>query len=40
MGRILVTIFGNPWRSLVRFDIGDVVRLTDTRHALVAATKG
>ncbi len=26
-GRILVTIFGNPWRSLVRFDIGDVVRL-------------
>jgi len=23
----LVTIFGNPWRSLVRFDIGDVVRL-------------
>jgi len=27
MGRILVTIFGNPWRSLVRFDIGDVVRL-------------
>jgi len=27
MGRILVTTFGNPWRSLVRFDIGDVVRL-------------
>ncbi|HUL32040.1 MAG TPA: hypothetical protein VLZ03_16430 [Thermodesulfobacteriota bacterium] len=27
VGRILVTIFGNPWRSLVRFDIGDVVRL-------------
>jgi len=27
VGRILVTIFGNPWRSLVRFDIGDVVQL-------------
>jgi phenylacetate-CoA ligase len=27
LGRILVTIFGNPWRSLVRFDVGDVVRL-------------
>jgi phenylacetate-CoA ligase len=27
VGRILVTTFLNPWRSLVRFDIGDVVRL-------------
>jgi phenylacetate-coenzyme A ligase PaaK-like adenylate-forming protein len=27
VGRILVTIFGNPWRSLVRFDVGDVVRV-------------
>ena len=27
VGRILVTTFDNPWRSLVRFDIGDVVRL-------------
>jgi phenylacetate-coenzyme A ligase PaaK-like adenylate-forming protein len=27
VGRILVTSFGNPWRSLLRFDIGDVVRL-------------
>jgi len=27
IGRILVTTFNNPWRSLVRFDIGDVVRL-------------
>ena len=26
-GRILVTTFGNPWRSLVRFDVGDVVLL-------------
>jgi len=27
VGRILVTTFGNPWRVLVRFDVGDVVRL-------------
>jgi phenylacetate-CoA ligase len=27
LGRILVTTFGNPWRSLVRFDVGDVARL-------------
>ncbi|MDD4857571.1 MAG: hypothetical protein PHD74_05620 [Candidatus Krumholzibacteria bacterium] len=27
VGRILVTTFNNPWRSLVRFDVGDVVRL-------------
>jgi phenylacetate-coenzyme A ligase PaaK-like adenylate-forming protein len=27
IGRILVTTFGNRWRALVRFDIGDVVRL-------------
>ena len=26
-GRILVTTFGNPWRSLIRFDVGDVVLL-------------
>jgi phenylacetate-coenzyme A ligase PaaK-like adenylate-forming protein len=27
VGRILVTTFANPWRALLRFDIGDVVRL-------------
>lgn len=27
IGRILVTTFANPWRSLIRFDPGDVVRL-------------
>lgn len=27
VGRILVTTFDNPWRALVRFDTGDVVRL-------------
>jgi phenylacetate-coenzyme A ligase PaaK-like adenylate-forming protein len=27
VGRILVTTFHNPWRSLLRFDVGDLVRL-------------
>ena len=27
LGRILVTTFGNPWNSIVRFDTGDLVRL-------------
>jgi phenylacetate-coenzyme A ligase PaaK-like adenylate-forming protein len=27
IGKILVTTFGNPWRSLIRFDSDDIVRL-------------
>jgi len=27
LGRILVTTFGNPWNTVVRFDTGDLVRL-------------
>ena len=27
VGRILVTTFHNPWRALIRFDMGDLVRL-------------
>ena len=27
VGRILVTTFHNPWRALLRFDMGDLVRL-------------
>ena len=27
LGRILVTTFGNPWNSIVKFDVGDLVRL-------------
>ena len=30
IGAILVTTFGNPWRSLLRFDIADLVRLAPT----------
>lgn len=27
LGRLAVTTFGNPWRVLLRFDVGDLVRL-------------
>lgn len=27
LGRILVTTFGNPWSTVVRFDTGDLIRL-------------
>ena len=27
VGRVLVTTFHNPWRALIRFDMGDLVRL-------------
>ena len=27
LGRVLVTTFGNPWNSIVKFDVGDLVRL-------------
>ncbi len=29
LGRILVTTFRNPWTSLIRFDVGDLVRLDE-----------
>ncbi len=32
LGRLLVTTFGNPWTSLLRFDVGDLARL-DNRPA-------
>lgn len=31
IGRVLVTTLGNPWVSLIRFDIGDLVRLESGR---------
>jgi len=43
LGRILVTTFDNPWNSVVRFDVGDLVRLHPTgecgcgiKHGLIA----
>jgi len=29
IGRILVTLLGNPWLALLRFDVGDLVRLAE-----------
>ena len=40
VGRILVTTFGNPWRSLIRFDIGDVVRLEASGRCPCGRTEG
>jgi phenylacetate-coenzyme A ligase PaaK-like adenylate-forming protein len=31
LGRILVTTFSNPWYYIVRFDIGDLVRVDESR---------
>lgn len=30
LGRILVTTFGNPWYYMVRFDVGDLVRIDES----------
>ena len=30
IGRIFVTTFQNPWTSMIRFDVGDLVRLHET----------
>jgi phenylacetate-coenzyme A ligase PaaK-like adenylate-forming protein/DNA-binding MarR family transcriptional regulator len=30
LGRILVTTFNNPWYYMVRFDVGDLVRIDET----------
>jgi phenylacetate-coenzyme A ligase PaaK-like adenylate-forming protein len=40
VGRILVTTFDNPWRSLVRFDIGDVVRLNGSAPCPCGRSEG
>lgn len=29
LGRILVSTFGNPWAAILRFDTGDIVRLSE-----------
>jgi phenylacetate-CoA ligase len=40
MGRILVTTFDNPWRSLVRFDTGDIVCLDGETPCLCGRHEG
>ena len=31
IGRILVTVFQNPWTALIRFDVGDLVRIDENQ---------
>jgi phenylacetate-CoA ligase len=39
LGRLLVTTLDNPWRALVRFDIGDVARLAACGPGKPAGTR-
>ena len=39
-GRMLVTVFHNPWFAVVRFDIGDVARLDDRGPCPCGRTAG
>ena len=39
-GRILVSTFNNPWRSLLRFDIGDIVRINGHTPCPCGRTEG
>ncbi len=40
VGRMAVTTFGNPWRVLVRFDTGDIVRLASARECACGRNHG
>jgi len=40
LGRILVTTFQNPWTSLIRFDVGDLVRLDERPLCPCGRTEG
>lgn len=39
LGRLLVSTLDNPWRALVRFDIGDVARLAEAGPGEPAGTR-
>lgn len=40
MGRILVTTFNNPWNSIIKFDVGDLVRLHTAGRCSCGRNKG
>ncbi len=40
LGRILVTTFRNPWTSLIRFDVGDLVRIHDNKTCKCGRSEG
>lgn len=40
LGRLFVTTFGNPWNWIIRFDIGDIVRLHPQGKCACGCDKG
>ena len=40
IGRILVTVFQNPWTALIRFDVGDLVRLDESQSCSCGRKQG
>jgi phenylacetate-coenzyme A ligase PaaK-like adenylate-forming protein len=40
IGRLLVSAFNNPWRTLLRFDIGDLARLMPGQHCPCGRNSG
>jgi phenylacetate-coenzyme A ligase PaaK-like adenylate-forming protein len=40
LGRMLVTTFGNPWNTVIRFDPGDLVRLFPTAECICGRKEG
>ena len=40
IGRILVTTFNNPWYYMLRFDVGDIVRLDETQQCACGRNSG
>lgn len=40
LGRILVTTFNNPWTSIVKFDMGDLIRLHPTGQCTCGRNEG
>ena len=40
LGKILVTTFKNPWASILRFDVGDLIRLHPARNCTCGRNNG
>lgn len=40
LGRILVTTFDNPWASIIRFDVGDLIRLHSPSRCACGRNEG
>jgi phenylacetate-coenzyme A ligase PaaK-like adenylate-forming protein len=40
LGRMLVTTFGNPWNTVIRFDTGDLIRLHPSGECICGRKEG